>query len=354
MKNVDIGPSKTISIKKEIYIEYLRAAATLAVIFLHINMTVVANYLPNEMGILNYVIFNDCYILVKWAVPCFVMISGALLLNPQKKVDYKRIGKYITRMIIVLLTFGIVYAYMELIFSEKSVTFDMIFRASLNMLEGESWSHMWYIYTLIGLYLVTMPLRYVVEKVTMRELEIIILTLILGNFLIPSLNTILGITLENYMLISEYIVWYILGYYIAISERNFIRYAILGVFTSVIFMIVSENLSIYYTATSFPLNHQTKNIFTLILGISIFSIAKEIGKIKKLKYGRICKFICANSFAIYLVHPIFINIIYKVFLITPLSFPTGFGIIILSLIVFILSLMTSLLLRRCPLIKKII
>ena len=212
--------------RKIAYFENLRAAATIAVVFLHITMTQVANYSAEELGVRNYIIFNDCYILVKWAVPCFIMISGALLLNPERNVTYSKIARYIKRMMGVLLTFGIGFAFLEMVFTEKNITISMVPRAFLNTFQGQSWSHMWYIYMLIGLYLVTIPLRYITAKVSMRELEGILLVLITGVFLIPSINTVFGVSLETYMLVSEYVVWYLLGYYLSVTERKIAKFAI--------------------------------------------------------------------------------------------------------------------------------
>jgi surface polysaccharide O-acyltransferase-like enzyme len=340
---------------KKSYIETLRAIATLAVVFLHINMTLVANYSANEIGVLNYVIFNDCYILVKWAVPCFIMISGALLLNPERHVGYSKIAKYIKRMVGVLLTFGVAYAFMELVFSEKSISIGMVVRALFYTLQGKSWSHMWYIYMLIGLYLITVPLRYIVERVSNHELEMIVLTLSIGVFLIPSINTILGISLENYMLISEYIVWYLLGYYLSVSERRMLKYAVPGAIVSGVIMVVAESVTLFHTAKCFALNHQTKNIFTLVFGASIFVIIKECCKgDNNNKNHKIREIICLNSFAIYLIHPLFINIIYKVLGFTPLSMPIILGIAGLFLIVFALSLIAAILLKHIPILKRLL
>ncbi len=340
---------------KKSYIETLRAIATLAVVFLHINMTLVANYSANEIGVLNYVIFNDYYILVKWAVPCFIMISGALLLNPERHVGYCKIAKYIKRMAGVLLTFGVAYAFMELVFSEKSVSIGMVVRAFFNTLQGKSWSHMWYIYMLIGLYLITVPLRYIVERVSNQELEMIVLTLSIGVFLIPSINTILGISLENYMLISEYIVWYLLGYYLSVSERRMLKYAVPGAIVSAVIMVVAESVTLFHTAECFSLNHQTKNIFTLVFGASVFVIIKECCKGgNNDKLHKIRDIICLNSFAIYLIHPFWINLFFKVFKITPISFPIYIGIPVLFFVVFIMSLLSGAIVRKIPLIREIL
>ena len=81
--------------EKITYLEHMRVLATLAVVMIHIVMTLNNNYTIADIGTFNYTVFSDCYMLVKWAVPCFLMISGTLLLNPKKEIDVSKIKSYI-------------------------------------------------------------------------------------------------------------------------------------------------------------------------------------------------------------------------------------------------------------------
>ena len=71
------------------YLDILRLVATLAVIFIH----VVADGLPLSFGQYNWYVAVVGGSLVRWAVPVFVMISGALYLNPQKQITTKTVLK---------------------------------------------------------------------------------------------------------------------------------------------------------------------------------------------------------------------------------------------------------------------
>lgn len=340
---------------KKVYIEVLRGLATIAVVFLHVVMTLVANYSVEEIGVYNYAIFNDCYMLVKWAVPCFIMITGALLLNPKKELNEKKIKKYIVRMIMVLATFGVAYALMELIFNAKTFSVRFILKAIINTLEGKSWSHMWYIYLLIGLYLLTLPLRKIIANCTTREMKRIIIMLIVGNFLIPSINSVMGTEFETYMLVSEYITYYLVGYYITADNFRFSTLKVLFVLVSSVgFLVISETISLLVAHKQFPLNHQTQNIFTFIMAISVFIFVKQICESKNVVLKSGVRAICKYSFAIYLVHPFFINVIYKVIGFTPLSIPIFLGIIILDISVFALSFIAAVILKKIPVIKTIV
>ena len=340
---------------KKAYIEVLRSLATIAVVFLHIVMTLVANYTAEEIGVYNYAIFNDCSMLVKWAVPCFIMITGSLLLNPAKEVSEDKIKKYILRMALVLATFGVAYALMELVFTEKTFNVIFVLRAFINTLEGKSWSHMWYVYLLIGLYLITIPLRKIVANCNQNELERMLALLVIGNFVIPSINGVFGSKFETYMLVSEYITYYLAGYYISITNRRISSLKVLiALVVSASTLVVSETASLFVTHESFALNHQTQNVFTFVMATSVFTIVKQLCESKGVVLQSGTKAICKYSFAIYLVHPFFINLIYKVIGFTPLSIPIFLGIAILDICVFSLSFLTAIILKKIPVIKKIV
>lgn len=50
-----------------------------------------------------------------WAVPFFVMVSGALLLDPEKEMSYKKIySKYILRIFVCLVAACLIYGIIEI------------------------------------------------------------------------------------------------------------------------------------------------------------------------------------------------------------------------------------------------
>ena len=92
--------------KKHItYLSYIRAFACLAIIFLH-TYTMEAMYYRLDISVETYALSSCVAYIMMWAVPCFVMVTGALLLAPDKDISLKRLyGRYILRIIIVLFMF---------------------------------------------------------------------------------------------------------------------------------------------------------------------------------------------------------------------------------------------------------
>lgn len=339
---------------KLVYIEYIRMFATIAVVFLHVAVTLNANHSIDELGVFNYSVFCACHRLVTWAVPCFVMVSGALLLNPAKNVTFAKVSIYISRMFGVLLTFGIVYSLMELVFSQRTVSAGMLFKAILNTAEGHSWSHLWYVYMLISLYLITMPLRFVIERLKRKELHLALCVLIAGNFIIPSINSVLGLELRNYMILDNYATYYLLGYYLSTCEWKKASIPATTAIAITALSMIMEMYSLHYHGTTYPLNHTVGSIFELIQSVSCFMLVRVICEAKNQQQGKVCRMISEYSFGIYLIHPFFINLIYKVIGFTPLSIPVALGIPALFAVIFVLSLLGTAVLKKIPLIKNIV
>lgn len=338
---------------KLVYIEYIRMLATIAVVFLHVVVTLNSNHSMDELGVFNYSLFSACHMLVKWAVPCFVMVSGALLLNPAKSITFAKISNYIGRMFCVLLTFGFVYSLLELVFTERKVSWSLLFKAILNTAEGHSWSHIWYVYMLISLYLITLPFRFVIEKLQRKELRLALCVLIVGNFVIPSINSALCIELQNYMILNQYATYYLLGYYLSTCERKNVGLPAVSAISITAVSVAAELYSLNHYGTSFAVNHSEGNVFELIQSVSCFMLVRGICELRGQRQGSMCQIVGEYSFGIYLIHPFFINLIYKVIGFTPLSIPVGLGILVLFMVIFALSLAGAAVLKKAPLIGKI-
>lgn len=89
-----------------------------------------------------------------WAVPCFVMVTGALLLDPARNVTYTKLfRKYIPRMVIALLLFSVVFELLDTRLGGKKIGVRTFLDGIKNAVLGQSWRHMWYLYLMIALYL---------------------------------------------------------------------------------------------------------------------------------------------------------------------------------------------------------
>ena len=308
------------------YIEWLRVIAAFAVVGIHITMTQPNNYSVTQIGTSNYLILTSVYALVQWAVPVFLMISGGLLLHSQS-ITLDKVKKYIIRMGCVLLLFGTAYALMELVFDERTISLSMVYKAFIMTLEGKSWSHLWYLYVLIGIYIVLIPLKKFVDHSEKKEIYALIVALFFGNFVIPTVNILFELNIKNLMVLTQYITYFMIGYVLAqapTTKRGGVFWITIYAVT-VILKIIIQCVAVIKTGEGSDL-FLNDRFFTLFQAIAVYMFFMKVADGRKL--NRFIKSIGTCSFGIYLIHPFFINLLYKMlkitptnFLITPISLP---------------------------------
>ena len=104
------------------------------------------------------------------AIPCFLMITGCLLLDPKKDINFNKIKKYLIRIIGALAIFGFTFCFIENIFNHGFNNIpNLLYKSFINLITGNSWSHMWYLYMLIGIYIITPILRTFVKNTNYKK-----------------------------------------------------------------------------------------------------------------------------------------------------------------------------------------
>ena len=138
--------------EKNVGVEFIRLCATIGVIMNHVGVCWISAYgdTANANGL---VLFKTINGLAFWPVPCFMMITGFLLLSRQP-IDYNKAFCYFKRIAILLALFGTLFASMELFFKTKSLTLDLFVNSFVDMIQGKTWNHLWYLYMLLGIYLI--------------------------------------------------------------------------------------------------------------------------------------------------------------------------------------------------------
>jgi len=159
------------------YINRLRILAIYAVVTAHVAMGLTMEMRPFTT---NWWLGCWLFYLAHAAIPIFVMISGTLLLGNERQESamefYKR---RLYRVGIPLVFWTIVYLVVRQVVDGEHLTAGAI--ASL-ILTGDPYYHLWFLYMIAGLYLVTPALRTFVRHVSQRDrLLAIVIILLLAN-----------------------------------------------------------------------------------------------------------------------------------------------------------------------------
>jgi len=192
------------------YFDWLRGAATYAVVVLHMFNKMLTDHGVAELGVPMVLTWTELQlVLTRWAVPIFLMITGALLLDPSRRIGWPKIGRYVARMVAVLLVFCPVYTCM----SARAVTLAAIIEGLGKALTQDSWDHLWYVYALIGLYALTPILSEYVRSASRQLQRTTLLVLAIPTLVVPTINFATGTQLVTFVWVTSSLFYYLLGSY---------------------------------------------------------------------------------------------------------------------------------------------
>ena len=277
---------------------YIRIFACLCIVLLHslfagsiyFEDTITPGQLTGSMVIEN---------LQMWAVPCFLMITGALLLNPEKELTFEKLKGYILKMVWALLFFTFLFQLFEYFFEADTGIF-------LNWIQklfsGESWAHMWYLYLMLGLYLM-MPFYKLIVNHASDKMILALVTIIVVFVSILPISECFGISTGFYIPTSIiYPVYLFLGWYLFKNPPSAawgaVLFAVPTVLIIVLTIVLPEQFADLFAYKSILVVMQTSGIFVLLNKVPF----KEREWIKTLD---------KCTFGIYLIHMIFIRMVLK-------------------------------------------
>lgn len=334
------------AVKLNVQYEYMRAIAIIGVVIIHtFNSAII--YFGDSASKLNLVLYDAVLNMMWYAVPCFFMLSGALLLDPQKEISISKLmKKYVFRVVLILFCFGTAFAWMEIIFTNKSIRILDIFVAIKNVVQGNTWAHMWYLYALIGIYALIPVYKLIANKATDEQLKFILCVLFIFTSVLPTL-TVFGIEIDFYCHVNTvYPFWFLMG---AAHNRKLIKKnkVILGL--SIVMLLGFSTYS-RLNGQVFAKLFAYYSVFVVLQATMLFETITKM-KTKTGFWNCIVLEIADKSFGIYLVHMVFINLIYQALKINPMQYGL-FGGGALAIFNLIISYLLTCIMKQIPILKK--
>ena len=315
---------------KILYLNRLKALSCIAVVVLHTFYAADAFAMTTGQHMLALSVRN----LMAWAVPCFVMSSGALLLDPARKTDMGKIyRKYIPRMIIDLVVFSLLFSLFDGIFVEKSVTAGTFVRGVQNVYMGTGWKHMWYIYMMIAVYVMLPVYKIVTRAAQKNELRYILILYAVGTSLLPLIEAGLEVKLPFYIFVYSIYPLYLFTGYVLHRYGGFRKRA------STVFLAVFAVATVIMTYVGLQSEQQVINDYlgnysspVIILGsLGAFLLFRNSSP-EPCFIDKAAASISKCSFGIYLVHMAVLKFMLVVMQINPFE-QLGFLMLILLTII---------------------
>ena len=361
---------------RQCFLDILRVAATCAVVLLH-TVTGIMDTVDMTPYPLEKKVFLIALDWITWCVPVFLLISGYLFLHPGRRITFlQMLTKYCKRILLALFLFGIPYACLEQIMAEGTFRPTMAGEAVLLVLQGRSWSHMWYLYLILFLYLITPALKLLLRKIPDSALYVILGVLFAGSSILPFVKKLFS--LDELFTLPDggiYLFYYLCGYLFVKypGKENKREGAGKGasrktrelVFWGAVFACVllaagmAASRIVWDDTVQMAYNYP----FTVLLSLLLMWIFREREGKEKEKHRACWQSAGALCFGVYLIHPVFVNLYYKFLGLTPLNFPKEalvFGWIpriFLSLPLFFLAVLVpaflgAFVLRKIPVLRK--
>ena len=348
--------SKTTNIQ---WLDSLRALAMLGVIIIHISSPLVNMTYNKNMPY--WWIGSVVDSAVRFAVPLFLMLSGATLLGKEYKLSdfYKR---RFSRVLVPFLFWMVVYwAYRWTTLAPKAQPLDISaiwnWATGLFLKEGIS-KHFWYVYMILFIYLFVPFLGKGLRKLNKSAISNILLLWVVLTFTFKSVPLNMygwsgdyGSKLLGFFLYSGFLV---LGFYLSKLPVYSSRIRISAAAVFILSVLVSAVSTYFFSQKAHKLDlsmYSYLSINTIIQSIAIFMWIKD-SSIKNKLISLIQTNISNYSYGIYLVHILVIsflfdNGIYWKFAHPLLSLP------LLTFIVLVCSFGIIFVLRKIPLGKYI-
>ncbi len=286
-----------------------------------------------------------------WAVPTFVMVTGALLLNTEKEITYQKLyGKYILRIVLALAVFGLIFRCFDIVMNGETWSVTSVLQGLWNVMTGKSWAHLWYLYLLIGIYLLLPFYRKIAANSSTREIWYLLGIYALFISILP-LTGMVNVDLAFYIHTSTIYPFYLfLGWTISSGKLNISRMggAILFVVgTLLLITVVRYRYLNGVEELAKLLNYSS--VFVILQCMGLFALLKrEADPEEKESFGeKILLSIDQCSFGIYLVHMIFIRLVLRYWEVNPYVSGTWM-ILLISIGIFVVSWILIWILKCIP------
>ena len=319
------------------YITKLRAISCIAVVILHTALAGSASFdITDSQRMWTMIIRN----MMLWSVPCFIMVTGALLLNPEKDITYKKLfSKYIKRVVICILVFTAVFELFDVVLNGKQAVLWIVSEYAYKVVAGKSWAHMWYLYMLLGIYLLLPFYKMITRQIKKHDAVYLCIIYFLFLSFLPIIRDITGCEIAFFICTSTIYPFYLfIGYFIhskTIIPRKTWMCILLALtsagligLTAYAYMHNVDKLKGMLGTYAFPIT-----VIQSVCVFSLFTMRESNSAINNL-WVIIDKY----SFGIYLIHMLILKTLFVALKFNPYQWGSVIMLIPVAICVFVVSL----------------
>lgn len=352
--------------KRLLWPEGLKIIAVFAVILIHSAAPLLIAY--QRLGEIAWWIGNLYDSLARWCIPVFVMLSGTFVIDKAKGADLGRFLRRRGRRVVVpLLAWSAIYFLWRIHANHEELTFGDFFSL---LLQEPAYYHLWFLYMLIGLYVLAPVVNTYMTNASPRGLLYLVGLWGIFGSVIPMLESHFGFVLYPLAGPADSVLRY-LGYFVLgrmlrdVTPGSGWRMPLTGVFLLgySVTALGTYYLTVVRGAGIFNgLFYEYYSLNVLAMAVSILLVAKSFGlKAASIQArasgGGILGGVAACVPGIYLVHAMVIAILKRGmagFAFSQTTFHPALGVPAFSFAVFGISLAFAFVIRRVPVLRWIV
>lgn len=340
--------------QRQTELDILRFLAMIAVVVIH------AGRIPAVASLQETIPFEVSIAPLVWCVPVFFMISGRFFLDEERNVTLKKLfHKYIFRLITAFAVWSAVYtAYYVLDGTYHNLN---IYGILAQYIHGPV--HFWYLYAMIGLYLLTPLLRRIAmdRKVLAYILVLFCIYNVITQYLIhlPQISGIIESTVSRLGLdlLNGYLGCFLLGHFLYITREKITEkfesaIYLLGIILFVLTYVLDISISEELRNSDFVKQYQKPNVIIFSAAIYLFFIKR----VSNVNFSENVRGFFAKTaeygFGVYILHALVIEFAKSVQI--PECTPFFAAIVFVSAAIILASLLLTALIRKIPYVGKII
>lgn len=281
------------------------------------------------------------------AVPLFYMISGTTILNSSKTTDLNYLFKHrLVRILIPFLSWSIISAFFFQLINHGLHLSLAIHNISM-LYHQPVLTAFWFIYPLIGFYLVSPAIKAFVDNVPKSTINYILILWFITNIVLPNLAKSLPLEYGQFfdaygfaslIFLSKMIGYFILGYKLSNVENKDINLKLhISIFTmGMLVAIINMYVISRYSLQAKPLAEFLPPVLLPIMASSLFLCLKKYEDDYSIRFQSFIESLAPLTYGIYLSHGIVVELVQHV--IDPMNYFAVFPVVMIVCIALVWAL----------------
>lgn len=334
-------------------IDLTKCMATCAVLMIHCSANRYQLFTVGSLDWLTVLFWNGT---CKWAVPVFLMCSGALMNDPQRELPLNRLfSRYLLRLVASLSVWAALYECLRILILRGSAPLsELLWAAGKNWFTGNTYYHLYYFYFAIGLYLALPLTRLITRWASKQELRYLLLLWLFFGSVLPCLQYFLPFRLTGPSLLR-----FILSPVFASAGLGLLGWYLhqkpAGRLLPSLLLFLAGFAALFFFTWQHSDAEKNLNIILLdgfspaaiLMGVAVFRIAQTLAEGRSLP--SFISFLSRGSFCVYLTHPFFQLVTRERFW---EALPPLWGTPLQAALLLVLSLAAYWVLRKIPLVSR--